>query len=146
MIGERTIEGWQLRLEPRGGGRYLTGAFLALWLCGWALGEFFALWLLITGAVALLTGRPPEPGREPLQVGPALMVGVFLVVWLTMWTFGGVLAITEMLRVLWGEDRITVSAGRLEVTWVRGPFRRTRRFERHAIGGITLVGREDRLG
>src|SRR5262245_9763853 len=133
MSVERTTEGWQLRLAPRGGARYLTGAFLALWLCGWAVGETFVLWMLITGALSLLTGRPPEPGREPLQLGPTLVVGAFLLVWLTLWTIGGIAAITELLRVLWGEDRITVLGGRLTVTWVRGPFRQVRQFERDAI-------------
>ena len=145
MTEERTNEGWQLRLKSCGGGRYLSAGFLAVWLCGWAVGEAFVLWILITGAVALLTGRPPEPGREPLDLGPALMVGVFLALWLTMWTIGGIAALAELMRLLWGEDRIAVSAGRLTVTWARGPFRNGRAFERDVIRGVALVGRQDHL-
>jgi len=145
MAGERTNEGWQLRLKSCGRGRYVSAVFLAIWLCGWAVGEAFVLWILITGAMALLAGRPPEPGREPLELGPALMVGVFLILWLTMWTIGGIAALAELIRLLWGEDRITVSAGRLTVTWARGPFRNTKAFERDAIRGVALVGRQDRL-
>jgi hypothetical protein len=145
MIGERTNEGWQLRLRSRGVGRYVGASFLAFWLCGWVAGEAFALWILIVGAIALLTGRPPEPGREPLDPGPAVMTGAFLLIWLTIWTFGGIAAIAELLRLLWGDDRITVSSGRLTVSWARGPFRRTREFERDAIRKISLVGRHDHL-
>jgi hypothetical protein len=145
MSGERTIDGWQLRLKSCGRGRYLGAGVLALWLCGWTVGEVFVLAILISGAVSLLTGRPPGPGREPLELGPALMAGAFLALWLTMWTIGGVAALTELMRVLWGEDRITVAAGRLTVTWAGGPFRSARSFERDAIRGVGLVGREDRI-
>lgn len=139
------MEGWELRLQSRGADRYVSGAFLAFWLCGWAVGESLVLFLLIKGAWALLTGTPPEPGRAPLDAGPALMTGLFLLVWLTLWTVGGIAAAMEMLRLLWGEDRIRVASGRLTVTWIRGPFRRTRHFERDAIRQISLVGRRGRL-
>jgi hypothetical protein len=145
MTIERTVDGWQLRLKSCGVGRYVSGAFLAFWLCGWAAGETFALWMLITGAVALLTGKPPGPASQPLELGPALMMGAFLVVWLTFWTIGGIAAFTELLRLLWGEDRITVASGRLTVTRRRGPFRSVRVFDRDAIRGVSLLGREDRL-
>lgn len=145
MVGERTNEGWELRLRSRGVGRYVSAAFLAFWLCMWAIGESFVLWFLIVGAMALMTGRPPEPGREPLDPGPTLIAGLFLLVWLTMWTVGGIAAILELLRLLWGEDRITVASGRLTVTWARGIFRKTRRFERDAIRRIALVGTRSHL-
>ena len=93
------------------------------WLCGWAFGETFAIWMLVKGAIALLTGMPPDPGRAPLQVTPAVLVGVFLLFWLSIWTLGGIAAIGELLRLLWGDDRILVASGRLTVTWLRGPLR-----------------------
>ena len=145
MVGERTLEGWEARLRTRDPGRYVGAAFLTFWLCGWAVGEGLVLWLLIRGAIALLTGTPPGPGRAPLALGPALMVGVFLLVWLTLWTFGGIAAIGEWLRLLWGEDRLLVSSGRLTVTWTSGPLRRRRTFERDAIRRIALVPPRDHL-
>jgi hypothetical protein len=145
MTMERTIEGRELRLASRGAGRFVSAGFLAFWLCGWAVGETIVLWLLVKGAIALLTGQPPDPGREPLEVGPAVMVGTFLLLWITLWTFGGIAAITEFLRLVWGEDRILVSGGRLTVTRVRGPFRSRRVFERSDIRSIPLVGRTNRL-
>ena len=145
MIGERTNEGWQIELRTRGGARFVSAAFLAFWLCGWAVGESFALWILVKGAVALLTGGPIDPGHAPLQVGPALMAGLFLVFWLTLWTFGGIAAAAELLRLLWGVDRINVASGQLTVTWSRGLFRNSRTFERHTIRRVLLAGRDDHV-
>lgn len=145
MIGERTHDGWQLRLSSRGGGRFLGAGFLAFWLCGWAVGEAFAMWLLAKGAFALLTGTPPDPGRAPLEVGPAMLVGLFLLVWLALWTLGGIMAASELLKLLFGEDRITIASGRLAVRWLRGPVRSGRAFERHEIRRVLLAGRDDRL-
>ena len=141
MAGERTSEGWELRLRTRDGGRFISAAFLAAWLCFWAVGEAFALWFLVVGAIALVTGKPPEPGREPLDVGPAVMTGVFLLFWLAIWTIGGIAAIAELFRLMWGEDRMLVSSGRLHVEWRRGPFRSSRRFDRDVIRRVSLQGR-----
>src|SRR5262245_32857685 len=101
---ERTNEGRELRLASRGAGRFLSAGFLAFWLCGWAVGETLVLFILVKGAIALFTGQPPEPGRAPLEAGPALMTGAFLLVWVTFWTFGGYAAIAEFLRLVFGED------------------------------------------
>jgi hypothetical protein len=145
MVGERSNEGWRLELRTRGPARYVGAAFLALWLCGWAAGETFALWMLVKGAIAVLTGTPPDPGRQPLEIGAALAMGGFLLVWLSFWTLGGVAAGAELLRLLWGMDRVLVASGRLTVTWSRGLFRRTRAYERHEVRRVILTGRDDRL-
>jgi hypothetical protein len=145
MIGERTNEGLEIRLVTGDPGRYFSAAFLAVWLCGWAFGETFAIWMLVKGAIALLTGMPPDPGRAPLQVTPAVLVGVFLLFWLSIWTLGGIAAIGELLRLLWGDDRILVASGRLTVTWLRGPFRSSRSFERDVIRRIVLSAPRDYL-
>src|SRR5262249_27742451 len=133
MLVARTPEGWQLRLKSHGAGRYVTSVFLALWLCMWVMGEGFALWILVAGADALVTGRLFVRGGAPLGWGPAVMVGVFLIAWLALWTFGGIAALAELTRLLWGEDRITVASGRLTVTWSRGLYHTGRSFERDAI-------------
>jgi len=138
MIGERTLEGFEVRLRTRDPFRFVSATFLAVWLCGWAFGESFALWMLVKGAYALITGTPPDPGRAPLQLGPAVMTGAFLLVWLTIWTVGGIGALGEFLRLVWGVDRIVASSGRLVVTWIRGPFRSSRSFERESIRRMAL--------
>ena len=145
MAVERTIEGWRLTLKSRGGGRYANAAFLAFWLCGWAAGEGFALWMLVRGAIALLTGAPPDARHAPLATGPALVAGMFLLLWLTFWTVGGIAAMSELLRLVWGEDRVEFASGRLTATWIRGPFRGSRAFERDTIRRVTLAGRYDHL-
>ena len=145
MPAERTLPGWRLSLKPHGCSRYLTGAFLAFWLCGWAAGEAFALWLLFVGGLSLLTGNPPGPDREPLPLGFALGAGLFILFWLALWTVGGIAALAELFRLLWGEDRLEVAGGRLIVTRVRGPFRTQRAFDRTSIRRIGLLGRDNRL-
>ena len=64
------MEGLEFRLRPGGPGRWFKAAFLGVWLCGWAAGEAFALWALVIGARALLTGEPPKPGAAPLEDQP----------------------------------------------------------------------------
>ena len=127
-----------MRLKPQGVGRYFSAAFLAFWLCGWAVGEAFAIWILVKGGHALLTGTPPEPGRAPLEVGPALAMGGFLLFWLAIWTMGGFAAIWALLSSLWAEDRILAGADGLTVRRHLGPFRRTRVYTRDRLRAITV--------
>jgi hypothetical protein len=145
MSVERTAEGLRVGLKSRGVARFVSAAFLAFWLCIWAVGESIVLAIVVIGGKALLTGRPPEPGRDPLDPGPAVVVGVFLIVWLTMWTIGGIAALGELVRLLWAEDRFAVSMDRLTITWVRGPFRSVRSYEQDTIRRISLVGRHEHL-
>jgi hypothetical protein len=145
MIGERTSEGWQLRLRARDPGRWPKAAFLALWLCGWAVGEAFAGSILIRGLISHVTGTPPNPGGEPLRPGAAALLDLFVIVGLAIWTIGGIAALFELMRLLVGEDRLAVAGGRLIVERRRGPFRTTRSFERHTVRRVLLAGRDDRL-
>ncbi len=145
MIGDRTSDGWEIRLKTRDPGRFFGAGFLAVWLCGWAVGEALVLWLLVRGAHALWTGGPPDPGRAPLEAGPAIGMGAFLLVWVTLWTVGGFAALAELARLLWGEDRIEVTGGRLTATWLRGPFGTRRTFERGTIRSIALAPPRDTL-
>ncbi len=105
-----------VRFRPVGPGRYFVAGFLSLWLCGWLAGEVFALWTLWRILAAFLAS-----GEGPLPVA------LFLLVWLGLWTLGGAAALRELLRALWSEDRLTVTAdGGLECWRQRGPFRRRR--------------------
>jgi len=129
MIQERTAEGLETRLRPRGFGRFVSAPFLLVWLCGWAVGEGFALWLLYRGVLALLGGAA-LPGNDAPAGAQALMIGLFLVVWLSFWTLGGYLAARELLRLIWSEDRIVARHDALVVHRGIGPFRSTRTIAR----------------
>lgn len=143
-FARRTEDGLEFRFRPRGAGRFLGAAFLAVWLCGWAVGEAFAVWFLVRGALALATGQPPTPEREPLAPAPALAAGLFLMVWLTIWTAGGLLALRELLRALWAEDRLIVGAADLVRESRLGPFRARRAFARPEVTGVRLERRTAR--
>jgi hypothetical protein len=107
--------GREFLLAPKGLGRFIGACFLFVWLCGWAVGEGLVLWLLVAGAVALLTGQPPRPGAQALPPGPALAIGGFLLAWLSLWTFGGIAAIRELLRLTIQRDRVIVGPSSLIV-------------------------------
>jgi len=137
--GTRTNEGLEFLLRPRGAGRYSSVVFLTVWLCGWAVGEAFALWTLVRGAIALMTGAPPGPGRDPLVLGPALAVATFLLVWLFFWTIGGYAAARHLLQLLWSSDRIVAGAATLRVLRQLGPFRSIDEFPRETLRRIYLT-------
>ena len=69
---------------------------------------------IINGGRSLLTGRPIKPGHQPFAPKAALPVGLFLLFGLTFWTFGGLMALRELLRLLFGRDRILAAAGGLK--------------------------------
>jgi hypothetical protein len=142
---ERTPEGLEARLKPRGVGRYFSAAFLSVWLCGWLVGECFALWILVMGAASLLTGGEVPGWSEPAEPAMALMTGVFLIVWLTFWTFGGYAAARELLRTIWSEDRIVARADALVVHRSLGPFRSTKTIPRSDLRRIYAIARKCRL-
>ena len=133
MRVERTADGLETRLDITGVGRFIGAAFLAFWLVGWAVGEGFALWMLAVGARALLTGEPPGAGHQPLGLEGALAGEVFLAVWLTFWTIGGLAAGGELLRLLFGRDRVLARYDRLEVEHSYGLFRSVKRLSRGEI-------------
>ena len=138
MAGERTSDGYLIRLKPHGIGRFFGAAFLTVWICGWAVGEAFAFWLLGTGAMALMGVEMPAGPKMP-PPGPALAMGAFLIFWLAIWTLGGVMAVREWLRLMWAEDRIFAHGSGVRVTWRCGPFRRTKEYPRETIRGVVLA-------
>lgn len=119
----RTFRGLEADLRPTGGIRWGSAGFLMLWLAFWTVGEGLALWILIQGGWSLLTGNPPGEGRAPLELAPSLAGGTFLLFWTTFWTFGGVIAWGELLRILFGRDRLVAAPHGLEVTQGYGLFR-----------------------
>jgi hypothetical protein len=144
-IGELGARGREFRLRPRGVGRYSTALFLAVWLCGWALGEVLALWFLVKGAISLVTGEPPSPDSEPPSLGPAVAKGFFVMIWLSLWTVGGILAIRELFTSLWSEDRIVADPGGLVVERRVGPIRTMREISIDVLRRIYLMPRTGAL-
>src|SRR5262252_8922516 len=112
--------GQQVTLHASGILRFLPAAFLAAWLCGWAVGEWFALRLLATmlrqllGPGFALPWLPVVGGRFPS--GPALPIFiVFVLFWLSLWTFGGIGAARQFLGLLFGRDVVRWGEDALEI-------------------------------
>jgi hypothetical protein len=142
-IETRTLPvGEEIVLRPTGSLRLFAAAFLAFWLCGWALGEAVALVLLLGPlAVPLVEAArelfPGLVGRVP--VGPAtlpLPVYAFLVPWLAAWTWGGLSAAWELLRILAGSDRYVLRPGSVAYRRCAGPLGRTRELRAGAVEAI----------
>jgi len=91
----------------RGERRLGAAAFLALWLAGWAVGEW-------TVAERLFFAEEAPAGSG------------FLALWLALWTAGGILAFLALLRSLGGSEVVAVEGG--QVTVRRRPFGRRRAF------------------
>jgi hypothetical protein len=127
-------------------GRFIGVPFLSVWLVGWAVGEFFALWFLGKGALALFTGHLHSGGQIPVAVG-VVLAGLFLVVWLSVWTLGGLAAGCELLRLLFGRDVIVGRHDGLQIQHHYGLFRSVknvprdeiRRFYRMTLNGPLCV-------
>jgi hypothetical protein len=130
---ERTIAGLQADLHVTGIGRFFAAAFIGAWLVGWAAGEAFALWALVSGVRSFFKGEPPQPGNEGTGIAFALFLGAFLIVWLTFWTIGGIMAGRMFLQLLFGRDRILASHDGVEVVHSFGLFRTVERLPRGEI-------------
>jgi hypothetical protein len=137
-LGEWTPGGLEFRLRPRGVGRFSSAAFLLVWLCFWAAGETIVAYLLVRGAIALITGEPLPEGPQP-RLGPALAAGAFMLFWLAFWTVGGIAAMRELLKLLWSEDRIIVNPGGITVVNRLGPVRSMRELPRDTVRRIRLL-------
>jgi len=130
------ISGTTTSLRPAGIGRYITAAFLLVWLGGWIVGEVFAIGMLGTmfgSMTGLFSERLPAWSSDLATSGGAAFVIIFLLIWLTFWTIGGVVALTHVARSLAGEDVIGLSDTGFEIVRRVGPFRRRSSFERSAI-------------
>lgn len=146
MVGERIAEGLVVRFRPQGVARFFPAAFLAFWLCGWAVGECLAIGFLAKGVLALMNGTPFEQGQGALPLGAAIAMGAFLIFWLSLWTLGGFGAMCELLRLLWSEDKIIANRGGLTLARSLGPFRIRREFPHDEIRQVLLAPRNCALG
>lgn len=132
---------WSVEFRPRGAGRYLGAGFLAVWLCGWAAGEVFAL-----GALLAMGGSVVAPdalrelglGRVQAPEGGAWFAIVFLLVWVSFWTVGGIAAMRELLRLLWTSDRIAWDGAGIELVQRVGPFASRRTWSAAEVRDVTL--------
>ena len=127
---EPSGSGLQTTLRAQGLLRYFPAAFLCVWLCGWAVGEWFALRMLVSmlpvaGGV-LATWLPPVGGRLPSGPAMPFFLG-FIVFWLSLWTLGGFGAIYQLLALLFGRDVVRWGSDGLEVEhWLPWLASRTR--------------------
>lgn len=123
--------GWQVRRRASGWLRFIPAAFLTFWLCGWLVGEVFAGGMLFSMAAAafgleLPVGTGSMRGLPAAAPG-AFAVAAFLSVWLAFWTFGGLMAMRELLHLVWGRETVRWDSERIETVRSVGPFERVKR-------------------
>jgi hypothetical protein len=128
-------------LRPHGWARMLPAAFMAFWLCGWAMGEAFAI-AGLAGALHALTGLPIPEALSRVRTGPreAVPVLAFLLVWFSFWTLGGIAAMGALASLLWGSDEIAWDREHVEVRHRAFPFFRTTRLAFADVMRLELRG------
>jgi hypothetical protein len=120
LTPEPSDSGMQVTLHAAGVFRFLPAAFLSVWLCGWAVGEWFALRLLATtlrralGTDVLASWFPDVGGKLPPGPGLPVFAG-FIVLWLALWTFGGMAALQQVFALLFGCERVRWGGDALEI-------------------------------
>jgi hypothetical protein len=111
-------------------------AFLSAWLIGWVVGEVFAIGISATiggSMTGVLSKELFAWSADLAKSGGAAFLILFLLLWLTFWTIGGVVALTQAVRSLAGEDVIGLRESGFDVVRRAGPFQRRYRFDRSAI-------------
>ena len=103
--------------------QWFTILFLLAWLGGWAVGEVSAL-------------------RQILAPGEASGATAFLIFWLCGWTLGGLWAAFNVLWMLAGSERITVTTGALIIRKQVFGVGREKAFDLSEISGLR-VHRDD---
>ena len=101
------------RITFRMGANWFVAPFLAFWLCGWAVGEVFAVGTLFGNAA----------GGQSL----------FLIAWLGAWTIGGGFAASYLLWMLFGQEVVEVNIARLLHAYRIFGLNRIRAFEASQI-------------
>ncbi len=136
---DQTGDGTRITLRPQGCARFAGAAFLLLWVGGWAVGEAFALNLLL--AFAGIAYRVPFPiAIPPFPLAPASFLFLaFILLWLGFWTWGGLTAIAQVLQLLAGRDTIVLGHVGWSVERGLGPFA----FRRELHGWVPELTRRD---
>jgi hypothetical protein len=93
------------RFSIRLSGANCSSLFLAVWLCGWAVGEIFVGVTLVNSVAQFLAGG------ETIFTGETL----FLVFWLAFWTLGGGFALYTVSMQVAGREVIEVSHDAIKI-------------------------------
>lgn len=101
----------------------LVMLFLGFWLCGWLVGEGFAL-----GALLGLTSFG----------GGEIFVSLFLAVWLIGWTLGGLFVMRIFFWMLLGKEVITLGQGRLTINKKGLLFSKPKTYDINEVKGLRV--------
>ncbi|MFN3546412.1 MAG: hypothetical protein ACK4U0_02890 [Mesorhizobium sp.] len=95
-------------------------AFLLVWLCGWAAGEWFAL-------------------SELFRSGSPLAVDLFLFVWATFWTLGGLGVLAVVGWQLFGVEKLfLIEGGGIVTERGFGPLTRRKVFRVDQVSDVDI--------
>lgn len=93
-------------------------AFMLVWLCGWAAGEWFAL-------------------SEIFRSGSPLAVDLFLIVWATFWTLGGLVVLLIVGWQLFGVEKLfLIEGGGIVTERGLGPITRRKVFRVDQVSDV----------
>ena len=142
MLERETVDGiWQVRLHYRGAARGVQAGFLAVWLCGWAVGECVAAgrliaWLHGPQALARLADELRHLRLAGAHGGSAGYA--FLAVWLAFWTLGGFFACCQLWRLMFGAEVVRWDSEHIESGTAFGVVGRANRTAFSEIRGFRL--------
>lgn len=109
-------------IEFKAGGKAIW--FLAIWLCGWVFGMYFAISQLAGGAAA--------------------SEGGFLYVWLAIWTIGGLLAGATLVWGLFGSEVVLADSLSLQHAYKVWNFARTKQYQSNLVTNLRWIERPGR--
>ncbi|HWK12844.1 MAG TPA: hypothetical protein VNS02_00485 [Rhizobiaceae bacterium] len=112
----QTDDGLGIHIAPMR--NYFAAGFLALWLCGWAAGEYFAIGQVMHGGIT----------------------GLFLLIWLVPWTLAGASVLWLILWQVFGVERLFFTAGALVREWGLFGLGRRRVVQGDEIHSVTIQG------
>jgi hypothetical protein len=131
-------------LRPVGAGRFFEAAFLLVWLVFWVVGEAGAIVLgfaLIASLITRAAGMPMPPFLPAVSL-TLHAIWLFLLavfVWLLFWSVGGMMAISQLFRSLFGADVVRLTPeGDVDITRRTGPFARRRTISRATLRGVRI--------